>query len=71
MASLLLTISHKSSVRIAEVAFLLILIAGIWMVVAELMPQQFHKLRLVVAGIAFAASGILLLVATHWGNLYH
>jgi hypothetical protein len=66
--SLLLTISHHTSVRIAEVAFLLILIAGIWLVAAELLPQRWHKLRMVVAGIAFAAAGILLLIVTHWGH---
>jgi hypothetical protein len=66
--SLLLTISHHTSVRIAEVAFLLILIAGIWMVAAELLPPQWHKFRMIVAGSAFAASGILLLIVTHWGH---
>lgn len=68
MSPLLLTLSHHTSVRLAEVAFLLILIAGVWMFFAELMPQRFHKVRMVVAGIALAASGILLLIATHWGQ---
>jgi hypothetical protein len=64
----LLTISHHTSVRIAEVAFLLILIAGIWLVVAELLPSRLHKLRTVVAGIALAVAGLLLLIASHWGH---
>lgn len=70
MSPLLLTLSHHTSVRVAEVAFLLILIAGVWMVIAELMPQQFHRFRFVVAGLAFTASGVLLLIATHWGKLF-
>jgi hypothetical protein len=65
---LLLTISHHTSVRIAEVAFLLILIAGIWMVAAELLPPRLHTFRTIVAGLAFAAAGILLLIVTHWGH---
>jgi hypothetical protein len=68
MASLLLTLSRQTSVRIAEVAFLLILIAGVWMLAAEVLPQRFHKMRLIVAGSALAVSGILLIVATHWGQ---
>lgn len=68
MPSSFLTLSRHASVRLAEIAFLLLLIAGIWMVVAELMPRQFHRTRMVVAGAALAASGVLLLVATHWGQ---
>jgi len=30
--------------------------------------QRFHRTRMVVAGAALAASGVLLLVATHWGQ---
>ena len=70
MSPLLLTISRHTSVRIAEVAFLLILIAGVWMVVAELMPKQFHRFRTIVAGLCFAVAGILLLIATHSGHLF-
>jgi hypothetical protein len=65
---LLLTISHQTSVRLAEVAFLLILIAGVWLVAAELMSLQWHKMRIVVAGAALAVAGLLLIIATHWGS---
>jgi hypothetical protein len=64
---LLLAITHLTSVRIAEVAFLLILIAGIWLVAAELLPPRLQKMRMVVVGIALAVAGLLLLIATHWG----
>jgi hypothetical protein len=63
----LLAISHHTSVRIAEVGFLLIVIAGVWLVANEFLPPQWHKFRSVVAGLAFTAAGILLLIATHWG----
>ncbi|HSZ36463.1 MAG TPA: hypothetical protein VK773_05170 [Acidimicrobiales bacterium] len=65
--ALLLTLSRHTSVVLAEVAFLLILIAGVWMIAAELLPQRWHTMRMVVAGAAFAVSGILLIVAAHWG----
>jgi len=68
VAPLFLTLSRQTSVRIAEVAFLLILIAGVWMVAAEVLPPRFHKMRMIVVGSALAVSGILLIVATHWGQ---
>jgi hypothetical protein len=67
--SLILTINRATSARIAEIAYLLILIAGIWMVVAELTKLKLHTVRMVVAGIALGAAGLLLLIATHWGKL--
>jgi hypothetical protein len=66
--SLLLTISHQTSVRLAEVAFLLILIAGVWLAAAELMELRWQKTRVVVAGAALAVAGLLLIIATHWGS---
>ena len=39
----LLAKSHRTSVRLAEVAFLLILIAGPWLVAAELMGSRSGK----------------------------
>ncbi len=69
MSALLLTLSHHTSVRIAEIAFLLIVIAGVWMIAAELLqPERWMKVRMVVAGACFVAAGVLLLIATHWGQ---
>ena len=65
---LLLTISHHTSIRLAEVAFLLIVIAGVWFVAAELLPPRLHKSRMVVAGILLAAAGLILIIVTHWGR---
>lgn len=65
---LLLTLSAKASDRLAEVGFLLLVIAGIWLVAAEIPVLKISKARRIVAGIAIAASGVLLLVAVHWGR---
>jgi hypothetical protein len=64
----LLTISHQTSVRLAEVAFLLILISGVWLVAAELISLRWQKMRIVVTGAALAVAGLLLIIATHWGS---
>jgi drug/metabolite transporter superfamily protein YnfA len=66
---LLLTVSHHTGGRIAEVGFLLILIAGVWLVFAEtLNPERWRRFRTIVAGALLAVSGLLLIVATHWGK---
>ncbi|HEX3807448.1 MAG TPA: hypothetical protein VHV52_11785 [Gaiellaceae bacterium] len=54
--------------RLAEVAFLLILIAGIWLAAAQLPVFKFAAARTIVAGLALAVAGALLIVATHWGH---
>ena len=65
----MLAISHETGVALAEVAFLLLVIAGVWLVAAELLqPEKWRTIRTVVAGIALAAAGVLLIVATHWGH---
>ncbi len=64
-----LALTRGTTVRLAEVGFLLILFAGVWFVVAEIQPLKLHRLRSIVAGAALAAAGVLLIVATHWGHL--
>ena len=58
---------HRTSVTLAEVAFLLLTIAGIWLVFAEKLHSQW---RFYVAGILLAVAGVLLIVATRWGHLF-
>jgi hypothetical protein len=60
--------SHQSVARLAEVGFLLILFAGVWLVAAELQALQLQRFRTIVAGAALALAGLLLIVATHWGH---
>ena len=59
--------NHRTSVTLAEVAFLLITIAGIWLVFAEKLHSQW---RFYAAGILLAVAGVLLIVATRWGHLF-
>jgi uncharacterized membrane protein SirB2 len=64
-----LAISHGTGVTLAEVAFLLLVISGVWLVAAELLqPEKWGTIRTVVAGTALAAAGVLLIIATHWGH---
>ena len=65
----MLAISHETGVTLAEVGFLLLVIVGVWLVAAELLqPEKWRTIRTVVAGIALAAAGVLLIIATHWGH---
>jgi hypothetical protein len=67
----LLAFSHSMSVTVAEVAFLLLLIAGVWTAVAWLAQGTWERLRMIVAGILIAVAGLLLIIATHWGHLFN
>jgi hypothetical protein len=64
----LLAISHHTGVRLAEVGFLLVLIAGVWLVAAELLGPRWQTFRIVVAGACLAVAGLLLIVAVHSGS---
>ena len=67
--NLVLGITQHAGVRLAEVGFLLILIAGVWLAASEFLdPQRWGVFRKVVAGTALAISGVLLIVAAHWGH---
>jgi hypothetical protein len=62
-------ISHHTGIDLAEVGFLPIVIAGIWMVAAQILnPVRWGKMRHIVAGTALAVGGVLLIIATHWGH---
>jgi hypothetical protein len=61
-------ISRHTGVRLAEVGFLLLAIAGIWLVASQIPALKLDQFRFVVAGLAIAAAGVLLVVATHWGH---
>jgi hypothetical protein len=65
----LLTLSRQTSVRLAEVGFLLIVIAGVWIVFAEIPAmRKWHTFRMIVAGVLLAVSGVLLIIASHYGQ---
>jgi hypothetical protein len=68
---MIVAITHATGIKIAEVGFLLILIAGVWLIASEMTAlgaSKWHKFRIFVAGGCLAAAGILLIVATHWGG---
>lgn len=65
---LILGLSHHTGVRLAEVGFLLLLIAGVWLAASQIPQLRLSTVRTAVAGVALAAAGILLVIATHWGH---
>jgi hypothetical protein len=66
---LVLALARRTGARLGEVGFLLILIAGVWLVFAETAnPQRWRTIRTTVAGVLLAAAGLLLVIATHWGE---
>ena len=65
----LLTLSRETNVRLAEVGFLLILIAGVWIAFAEIPAmRRWHSFRMIVAGALLAVAGLLLIIASHYGQ---
>jgi hypothetical protein len=66
--NLILALSNETGKRLAEVGFLLILIAGIWLAAAQIPLFKMSTARTIVAAVALAAGGLLLLIATHWGH---
>jgi hypothetical protein len=61
-------ISPHNGLRLAEVGYLLILFAGIWLAAAQFPRFPFAQGRTFVAGLALAAAAVLLIIATHWGH---
>jgi uncharacterized membrane protein YccF (DUF307 family) len=57
---------NQTGVRLAEVGFLLILFAGVWLAAAHIPQLRLGNARTIVAGIALAIAGLLLIIATHW-----
>jgi hypothetical protein len=66
--SIVYAFSPHTGARLAEVGFLCFVIAGVWLVAAQIPQLGFAKARTGVAGLALAAGGILLIVAVHWGR---
>jgi hypothetical protein len=66
--SLVLGFAHHTGRRLAEVGFLLLLFAGVWLAAAQIPQLKFAAARTIVAALALAISGLLLVVATHWGH---
>ena len=66
--SVVLGFAHRTGIRLAEVAFLLLVFAGVWLAAAQIPKLKLATARTIVAGLALATSGVLLIVATRWGH---
>ena len=64
---ILLAITRHTGIRLAELGFLLVAIAGALLVLGQLAPAV-RRTSVVVGGLALAAGGVLLVVAAHWGH---
>ena len=64
----LLTLSANTGRKLAEVGFLLVIIAGIWLAASQLPQLRRGAFRMTGAGVLLAAGGVLVLVAIHWGH---
>ena len=64
----LLGFAHRTGVRLAEVGFLLVLFAGVWLVAAQIPRLRFATARTILAGAALAIGGVPLIIATRWGH---
>ncbi len=61
--------TRHTGIRVAEVGFLLILIAGVWLACAQILdPARWGKFRTIVSGVLLAIGGLLLIIAVHWGH---
>ena len=65
---MILGLSIATGRKLAEVGFLLMVIAGIWLAAAQIPIFRFPRGRTIVAGVALAVGGVLLIVAVHWGH---
>jgi hypothetical protein len=63
-----LALSEHTGRHLAEIGFLFILFAGIWLAAAQIPQFKFGIARTIVAGVALAVAGVLLIIATHWGH---
>lgn len=59
---------HRTGIRLAEIGFLLLLFAGVWLAAAQAPQLKLRTARTIVAGVALAISGLLLIIAVHWGH---
>lgn len=67
--NVLFDFTRQTGLRIAEVGFLLILIAGVWLAASVILnPERWGKFRTIVVGVLLAIAGALLIIATHWGH---
>ena len=64
----LLAMTQRTGIRLAEIGFLLILFAGVWLVASQIPRFKIATARTIVAGVALAVAAVLLIIATRWGH---
>ena len=67
--TLVVAFTRHTGVRLAEVGFIFILLAGAWLAAAS-RPKD-SSLRIVggiVVGVGLALGGLLVIIAIHWGH---
>lgn len=64
----MLALTTHTGTRLAEIGFLLIFGAGLWLVASQIRIFRMSHARIIVAGLALTVAGVLLIVATHWGH---
>ena len=64
----MVAITAHDGIRLAEVGFLLVGFAGVWLVAAQIPQLRLGAARTIVAGAALAIGALLLIIATHWGH---
>jgi hypothetical protein len=67
MTLLAITISRHTGIRLGELGFLLMAIAGALLVLGAAFPFG-RRIGTALGGLALAAGGVLAVVATHWGH---
>ena len=60
--------SQRGEGKLKAIIYTLILFAGVWLTAAQIPRLKFGTARTIVAGIAFAIGGLLLIIATRWGH---
>ena len=66
--NLVLALTRNTGRHLAEIGFLLVLFAGIWLAAAQIPRLKLGTARTIIAAIALAIGGLLLVIATHWGH---
>jgi hypothetical protein len=66
--TVVLALTQHTGRTLAEVGFLLVLFAGLWLAAAQIPLFKMARARTIIAGIALAIAGLLLIIATHWGH---
>ena len=64
----MLGMTPQTGRKLAEIGFLPILFAGIWLAAAQIPLFKLHTARTIIAGIALAVTGVLVIISTHRGH---